>query len=69
MTLALYGFIYLGHCGHLPLCHGDTTASVAHDRLGSNKESYRRKGVTTRPFSVAMTHSLSFSAVGFNFSI
>lgn len=68
MTLALYGFFHLGHCGHLPLCHGDTTASIAHDGLGSNKESYRGNGVT-RPYSVAMTHSLSLSAVGFNFSI
>lgn len=68
MTLALYGFIYLGHCGPLALCHGDTTASIAHDGLGSDKESYRGKGVT-RPYSVAMTHSLSFSAVGFNVSI
>lgn len=28
--LALYGFIYLGQCGHLPLCHGDAIRSIAH---------------------------------------
>ncbi|XP_036090784.1 tropomyosin alpha-3 chain-like [Rousettus aegyptiacus] len=29
LTLALYGFIYLGRCGHLSSCLGDAIGSVA----------------------------------------